>query len=154
MVSGMREFMFSSERRTTRRRKLHLDLRFHRQNALIKDDNGATSINVSTSGVYFISSVPLLVKENIEVSMTMPRMITGEKPSKRIFTSRVKHVNPQDTPAGYSRVGVQFLYYVRESQREKSCDVALEVRHDKKYGGTLAKQWDASRDTEKAADSP
>src|ERR1700730_13628874 len=112
MVSGMREFMFSSERRTTRRRKLHLDLRFHRQNALIKDDNGATSINVSTSGVYFISSVPLLVKENIEVSMTMPRKITGEKPSKRIFTSRVKHVNPQDTPAGYSRVGVQFLYYV------------------------------------------
>jgi hypothetical protein len=49
------EFMFASERRTTCRRKLHLPLRFHRQNALAEDENGATSVNVSTSGVYFIS---------------------------------------------------------------------------------------------------
>jgi hypothetical protein len=106
------EFMFSPERRNTRRRKLHLDLRFRRQNELIEDANGATSDNVSTSGVYFISSVPVLVGENIEVSMTMPRKLTGEKSSKRPFTGRVKHVNLQGAPAGYSRIGVL------ESQRE------------------------------------
>jgi hypothetical protein len=138
--------MFSPERRNTRRRKLHLDLRFHRQNELIEDENGATSVNVSTSGVYFISSVPLLVGENIEVSMTMPRSLTGEKSSKRLFTGRVKHVNLQGAPAGYSRIGVQFLYY--ESQREQSCDVKLEVRHKEKYSGALEKQWNASRDHE------
>ena len=64
--------MFASERRTTCRRKLHLPLRFHRQNALAEDENGATSVNVSTSGVYFVSSLSLSVGENIEVSMKMP----------------------------------------------------------------------------------
>jgi hypothetical protein len=34
--------MFASERRTTCRRKLHLPLRFHRQDALIEAANGAT----------------------------------------------------------------------------------------------------------------
>ena len=146
--------MVPSERRTTRRLKLHLELHFHRQNALIQDENGATSVNVSTSGVYFISSAPLLVGENIEVSMTVPRKISGEKPSKRLFTGRVKHVNPQGTPAGYSGIGVQFLYYVLEFQREQSCDVALEDRHDKKYGSTRENNGTLLATTEKAADSP
>jgi len=90
-------------------------LRFHRQNALIEGENGATSVNVSTSGVYFISSVPLSVGEKIEVSMKMPRKVTGEKASKRLFTGRVTHVNSQGTPPGYSTIGVHFLYYVLES---------------------------------------
>jgi hypothetical protein len=120
--------MFVSDRRTTCRRKLHLPLRFHRQNALIERENGATSVNVSTRGVYFISSLPLSVGEKIEVSMKMPRKITGEKASKRLFTGRVTHVNSQGTPPGYSTIGVHFLYYVLESGREQACDVAAEVR--------------------------
>ena len=122
--------MFSPERRTTRRHKLSLALRFHRENALIEDENGATSINVSTSGVYFVSSVPLLVGENIEVSMTVPRTISGEKPSKRLFTGRVKHVNPRGSPAGYSKIGVQFLYYVSEAHAKKhGAKVGKELEH-------------------------
>jgi hypothetical protein len=120
--------MFASERRTTCRRQLHLPLRFHRQNALVEGENGATSVNVSTSGVYFISSLPLLVGEKIEVSMKMPRKITGEKASKRLFTGRVTHVDSQGSPSGFSRIGVHLLYYVRESGREQRCDVALKVR--------------------------
>ena len=120
--------MFASERRTTCRRKLHLPLRFHRQNALAEDENGATSVNVSTSGVYFISSLSLSVGEKIEVSMRMPRKVTGQKPSKRLFTGRVTHVNSQGAPPGFSRIGVHLLYYVLESGREQSCDVALQVR--------------------------
>jgi hypothetical protein len=120
--------MFASERRTTCRRKLHLPLRFHRQNALAEDENGATSVNVSTSGVYFISSLSLSVGEKIEVSMKMPRKITGQKPSERLFTGRVTHVDSQDAPPGFSRIGVHLLYYVLESGREQSCDVALQVR--------------------------
>jgi hypothetical protein len=104
--------MFPSERRTTCRRKLHLPLRFRRQNALIEGENGATSVNVSTSGVYFISSLPLLVGEKIEVSMKMPRKITFEKASKRLFTGRVTHVDSQGSPTGFSRIGVHLLYYL------------------------------------------
>jgi hypothetical protein len=72
------EFMIASERRTTCRRKLHLPLRFHRQSVLIEGENGATSVNVSASGEYFISTLPFLVGERIEVSMTMPKQIIGE----------------------------------------------------------------------------
>jgi hypothetical protein len=68
------------------------------------------------------------VGEKIEVSMKMPRKITGEKASKRLFTGRVTHVNSQGTPPGYSTIGVHFLYYVLESGREQACDVAAEVR--------------------------
>jgi hypothetical protein len=125
--------MFSSERRTTRRHRLRIALRFHRVNALIEDENGATSINVSISGVYFVSSVLLFVGEDIEVSMTVPRTISGGKPSKRQFTGRVKHVNPQGSPAGYSKIGVQFLYYVSEA-------------HAKSVVEKLEKNWNTSRD--------
>jgi hypothetical protein len=120
--------MFGSERRTTCRRQLHLPLRFHRQNALIEGENGATSVNVSTSGVYFVSSLPLLVGEKIEVLMKMPRQITGERPSRRLFTGRVTHVNSQGAPPGYSTIGVHLLYYVLDSGQEQPCDVAPEVR--------------------------
>jgi len=64
--------MFPSERRTTHRRKLHLELCFHRQNAPAEDEHGVTSVNVPTSGVYFVSSFPLLAGDKIEVSMKMP----------------------------------------------------------------------------------
>ena len=120
--------MFASECRTTRRRKLHLTLRFHRQNALIAGKNGATSVNISTNGVYFISSLPLLVGEKIEVSMKMPRKITGEKASTRLFTGRVTHVDSRGSPPRFSRIGVHLRYYVLESGRELRCDVAREVR--------------------------
>jgi hypothetical protein len=103
-------------------------LRFHRQNALIEGENGATSVNISTNGVYFISSLPLLVGEMIQVSMTMPKQITGEKASKRLFTGRITHVDSQGSPPGFSRIGVHSLYYVLESGREQPCDGALEVR--------------------------
>lgn len=120
--------MFASERRTTYRRKLHLPLHFHRQDPLIEGEHGATSVNVSTSGVYFISSLPLLVGEKIAVSMKMPKKLTGEKASNRLFTGRVTHVNSQGSPPGLSRIGVHLLYYVLEFGREQSNDVALEVR--------------------------
>jgi hypothetical protein len=117
--------MFPSERRTTRFRKVHLELCFHRQNAPAEDENGATSVNVPTSGVYFVSSFPLLVGDKIEVSMKMPGKMTGEKASKRLFTGRVTHVDSQGAPAGFSRIGVHLLYYALESGKEQSCDVAL-----------------------------
>jgi hypothetical protein len=119
------EFMFPSERRTTHRRKLHLELCFHRQNAPAEDEHGVTSVNVPTSGVYFVSSFPLLAGDKIEVSMKMPRKITGERASKRLFTGRVMHVDSQGASPGFSRIGVRLLYYVLESGKEQSCDVAL-----------------------------
>ena len=117
--------MFPSERRTTHRRKLHLELCFHRQNAPVEDEHGVTSVNVPTSGVYFVSSFPLLAGDKIEVSMKMPRKITGERASKRLFTGRVMHVDSQGASPGFSRIGVRLLYYVLESGKEQSCDVAL-----------------------------
>jgi hypothetical protein len=117
--------MFPSERRTARRRKLHLELCFHSQNAPAEDENGVTSVNVPTSGVYFVSSFPLLAGDKVEVSMKMPGKITGEKASKRLFTGRVTHVDSLGAPLGFSRIGVRLLYYALESGKEQSCDVAL-----------------------------
>ena len=86
------------------------------------------SVNISTNDLYFISSLPLLVGEKIEVSMTMPKQITGVKASERQFTGRVTHIDSQGSPPGFSRIGVHLLYYVLECGREQPCDVAPEVR--------------------------
>jgi hypothetical protein len=135
------KLMFPSERRTTRRRKLHLELRFHRQNAPAEDENEATSVNVSKSGVNFISNLPILVGEKIEVSMKMPRQITGEKASNRLFTGRVTHVDSQGAPPGFSRIGVHFLYYQLESGKGQSCGVTLSQFDPGQQSEAMTRAW-------------
>lgn len=101
--------MGTSERRTTHRLNLHVALRVHLRNV----EHLATSVNVSINGLYFITQLPLLVGEAIEVLVAIPRRITGEKARKRRFTARITHVESQCMPQGCSGVGVHLLYYVQ-----------------------------------------
>jgi hypothetical protein len=69
------------------------------------------AINISTRGVYFASSLGICVGEALEVSMEVPKRVTGSKSINRRFAGRVAHVEPQCMPMGQSGIGVQFLYY-------------------------------------------
>jgi len=61
--------------------------------------------------VYFASSLDFCVGETLEVSLEVPKRVTGTKPINRRFASRVAHVEPQSMPQGQSGIGVELLYY-------------------------------------------
>jgi PilZ domain len=103
--------MASHERRITPRFNLHTPLSFNRQDAHVQVDEQANAINVSTSGVCFITRLRVSVGDFIEVLMEIPRRITGMKAVSRRFTGRVTHIEPQNMPEGVTKIGVQFLYY-------------------------------------------
>jgi len=84
--------MTTSERRITPRFKLHTSLTYHRKEALSEDTQEAHAINISTRGVYFATSSAFCVGENLEVSLEVPRRVTGSKAINRRFASRVTHV--------------------------------------------------------------
>ena len=103
--------MTTSERRIAHRIKLRVPLRFHRLNTLSERDQGENSINISSSGIYFTTNLPLSVGEAVEVLLKMPKRITGTHGVKRCFTGWVTHIESEKLPEGYSGVGVQFLCY-------------------------------------------
>ncbi len=107
--------MSRPERRITPRFKLRTHLTFHRKGPQLEGTQETNAINISTRGVYFASSLVFCVGESLEVSVEVPRRVTGTKSINRRFASRVTHVEPRSTPQGQSGVGVQFLYYEPDS---------------------------------------
>jgi PilZ domain len=103
--------MTTSERRIARRFKVRIPLRFHRLNTLSERDQGENSINISSSGIYFTTNLPLSVGEAVEVLLKMPKRITGIRGVERCFTGWVTHIESTKLPEGYSGVGVQLLCY-------------------------------------------
>ena len=101
--------MAASERRIARRFKLRIPLRFHRLNTLCERDQGENSINISSSGIYFTTNLPLSVGEAVDILLKMPKQITGTHGIESCFTGWVTHVESTKLPEGYSGVGVQFL---------------------------------------------
>jgi hypothetical protein len=87
-------------------------LRFHRLNTLSEREQGENSINISSSGIYFTTNLPLSVGEAVEVLLKMPKRITGTHGIERCFTGSVTHIESTKLPEGYSGVGVQFLCYI------------------------------------------
>jgi len=101
--------MPASEHRITPRFKLHTPLSFHRMKAESDGEQRAKAINISARGVYFATSLVVPVGEFIEVSIQIPRRVTGLKAFCRRFTGRVTHVEAEQH--GLSGIGVLFLYY-------------------------------------------
>jgi hypothetical protein len=101
--------MATSERRIARRFKLRIPLRFHRLNTLCERDQGENSINISSSGIYFTTNLPLSVGEAVDILLKMPKQIAGTHGIESCFTGWVTHVESTKLPEGYSGVGVQFL---------------------------------------------
>ena len=102
--------MAISERRITPRFNLHTPLTFHRKEPVSEGTQETNAINISTRGVYFASSLGFCVGEILEVSLEVPKRVTGSKAINRRFASRVTHVESQCMSQGQSGIGVQFLY--------------------------------------------
>ena len=102
------------ERRITPRFKLHTALSFHRMEAPSDGEQQTKAINISSRGVYFATSLVMLVGEAVEVLLEIPKRVTGAKAIVRRFTGRVTHIESRDMPAGISAIGVELLYYERD----------------------------------------
>jgi hypothetical protein len=103
--------MAASERRITRRFKLHIPLRVYNPRAPTGSGEQLKSINISDQGVYFESNLTLIVGQLVEVLVMMPSRFTGKQGNRCCFTGRVTHMEPLNAPAGFSGVGVHFLYF-------------------------------------------
>jgi PilZ domain-containing protein len=103
--------MPACERRYTHRYRLKVPLVFCPQHSPMTNGHQAKTINISSRGVYFVTSHPVFVGLPVQVYLRMPRQIAGTQPTERIFDGRVCHVEWKDVPSGTSGVGVEFFYW-------------------------------------------
>jgi hypothetical protein len=69
---------------------------------------GAESFDISNHGVCFISEADLAVGEPIQITLSLPTVITGEPEEMRCFTGRIVHISQGGTRQ--RAIGVQFVY--------------------------------------------
>jgi hypothetical protein len=103
--------MITSERRYTDRHGFKVPLVFCPMQSPSTDGHQAKSINISSRGVYFVTSHPVFVGLPVQVRLRMPKRIAGTLPTDRVFYGRVSHVEWKDVPSGSSGVGVEFFYW-------------------------------------------
>lgn len=103
--------MAASERRCFHRYGLKVPLRFCSAHSPLTNGHVAKSINLSSRGVYFVTSHPVFVGLPVQVLLRMPKRIVGTRAVERIFTGRVSHIECKDVPSGSSGVGVEFFYW-------------------------------------------
>ncbi len=113
----MQSITFAADRRLSFRHALHVPL----QVRIWKTDipkRHAVSENISTSGIFFMTDLPVAVGTVVEVMMQMPQQLTGEPPSLWRCSGHVVRILPAANAPRKSRVGVQFDCY--EVAREES----------------------------------
>ena len=96
---------------------------FHRMGDLFDGERIVRSIDISTGGVRFITPIRLTVGERIELSVLVPKQITGNEEKYRRFTGRIAHVDARNKN-GYAGVGVQWLYYETPATKPNVPDAA------------------------------
>jgi hypothetical protein len=101
----------TSERRYARRYGLKVPLVFCPMHSPLTDGLQVKSINISSRGVYFVTSHPVGVGLPVRVLLRMPSRIAGTLPTERVFTGRVSHVEGKESPSESSGVGVEFFYW-------------------------------------------
>jgi hypothetical protein len=102
--------MSISERRGSLRYELKTPMAFHRLGQLFDGERIVQSIDISNGGVRFATADRVTVGERIELSVLVPKQITGDKEKYRRFTGRIAHVDPRNQN-GFARVGVQLICY-------------------------------------------
>ncbi|MDP9338888.1 MAG: PilZ domain-containing protein [Acidobacteriota bacterium] len=93
-----------AERRQLTRYNLRTPLRF-RALGVAKDssEHFTEALNVSRGGFFFASSAPLQVGMPLEVTLRMPKEVTGTAPLETNCTARVVHARSE--PFGDGRIG-------------------------------------------------
>ncbi len=100
-----------SDRRDSHRYGLKVPLVFCPMHSPMSNGHLAKSINISSRGVYFVTSHPVFVGLPVQVRLRMPGRIAGTVPIERVFDGRVSHIEWKNVPSGYSGVGVEFFYW-------------------------------------------
>jgi hypothetical protein len=100
----------TSDRRDSQRYGIKVPLVFCPIYSPMANGHLAKSLNVSSRGVYFVTSHPVFVGLPIQVCLRMPARIAGALPIERVFDGRVSHIEWKNVPSGSSGVGVEFFY--------------------------------------------
>jgi hypothetical protein len=96
--------MTAAERRQLTRHNVRTPLRFRATGvASDKSDHFTEVLNISRGGFYFASSAPLQVGMPIEVSLRMPKEVTGNQSEELYCMARVVHV--RNEAYGDGRIG-------------------------------------------------
>jgi|SRR5215469_10561252 len=103
--------MQGRERRHGHRFIMRVPLRFHAMKETVLSEESASSMNISTHGVYFATDQNLAEGLMVELHLKMPKEIVGYDVEEWSYTGRVAHVEPLNRKNGKSGVGVQFLFY-------------------------------------------
>jgi hypothetical protein len=107
--------MVSANRRIAPRFHIPIPVSFRRLGGAPDGERYARAIEVSTTGVYFTTDVYLRVAERIEILLNIPWEISGINTTTRRFVGRVTRVDPKDSNEVKWGVGVQLLYWERDS---------------------------------------
>jgi hypothetical protein len=110
--------MFGPDQRNTPRFKLQTSLSFSRLQPWFGGGHQARAVNVSTTGVCFATSLVMSVGEVIEVSLEIPKRVTGVTATTRRFTGRITRIDCDANVAERSLVSVQLLYSEALGSRE------------------------------------
>jgi hypothetical protein len=80
----------------------------------------AESINISESGIYFLTDSPPSAGEMIEILLKMPEEVTGEPTTEWRCTGHVVRIDKPDSRTCKLGVGVQFDCYEVSRVQESS----------------------------------
>jgi Tfp pilus assembly protein PilZ len=69
------------------------------------------SVNLSQTGAFFATDVPIALGSAIEILLKMPEEVTGKPATEWRCSGRVVRLQPVDTPQGKFGVGIEFDYY-------------------------------------------
>ena len=101
----------SRDRRHNIRHDLQIPLVFCSANSPLSSAHSAQSVNLSFGGVFFTTRHQVVVGSPIQVLLRMPRRVSGELSSERVFDGRVTHIETTGKLGRISGVGVEFFYW-------------------------------------------
>jgi hypothetical protein len=100
------------ERRQMTRHSLRTPLRFRSTGvAADKTEHFTEALNISRGGFYFASSAPLQVGMPIEVTLRIPREVTGSQNEEMHCTARVVHVKNEAYADGRIGFGAEIVKF-------------------------------------------
>jgi hypothetical protein len=103
--------MTQNDRRKTVRFDMEIPLSIRTVEMPDEPPRMALSSNISASGLYVATDLPLKKDAPVEISMRMPQQVTGKPPREWRCVGRVVRVELHDLRHTKPCVGVEFQYY-------------------------------------------
>ena len=100
----------ASERRICRRLQVRTPLRVR----VWKSGSAqrrTESVNISKTGTFFATDLPIAIGSAVEILLRMPEQLTGKPATEWRCAGHVVRIEPVDTPRGKLGVGVEFDYH-------------------------------------------